>query len=362
MGHQGQELAVGNDGTVYSYGGNGETVIAIKNGKSRTVTGRGTKIIKVGIRPGPAKQFRFRSPKHISGLVVDRKGDLIISADPGIIVRVHRGKLSLVASDPKAKQARNRRDPTGYVLGVSPTPDGGFIYVDNNNQRWKEPYRIRKVSLKGKLTTLSADSYGFSADGLPLRKTRIYLSNGAHSTKDGIYFIDFPSVKFVPWSGKSIPWDQATSVQRPMPVSGPRVQTLQDVLKLAENWSPARTALEESHQFPPEFDASLLDFYKKLLAQKLNSADRAMIAPFVAPNSFYASQLRLGVKPGPFRADKVDPTGARVLRFLTAQISPVTLRNADPKLTLADQSVREKLQVFDSTGKASRDAFYRYHS
>ena len=146
---------------------------------------------------GAATEAKLSNPIGVSPtpdggfLIADRANQRIRRVAPG-------GTITTVAGTGTAGFNGDSIDATAAQLSgptaVSPTPDGGFLIADTANQR------IRRVAPDGTITTVAGSTAGFSGDGGPATAAQLSFPIGVAATPDGGFLIaDFSNdrIRFV---------------------------------------------------------------------------------------------------------------------------------------------------------------------
>jgi NHL repeat-containing protein len=175
-------VAVQPDGSVLIADSNNFRIRKVSpTGTITTVAGNGTEGFAGD--GGPATAAKLDLPVAVAAtrdggfLIADAVNNRIrkVSAS-GIITTVAGNGAEGFSGDGGPATAARLWSPNG----VSVTSDGGFLIVDDNNNR------VRRVSPTGTITTVAGNGIaGFSGDGGPARGASLSLGGGAVETPDG---------------------------------------------------------------------------------------------------------------------------------------------------------------------------------
>ncbi len=155
----------------------------VLNGQITTVAGTGT--------PGFSGDGGAATSAQISGpaavATTPDGGFLFADQNNNRIRKVLNGQITTVAGNGTGGFSGDGGPATAaqlnYPYDVASTPDGGFLIADHNNQR------IRKV-LDGQITTVAGTgTSGFSGDGAAATSARISFPTSIASTPDGGFLI-----------------------------------------------------------------------------------------------------------------------------------------------------------------------------
>jgi DNA-binding beta-propeller fold protein YncE len=135
---------------------------------------------------GPAAAATF-SPRSIA--LTPDGGYLLVDDFNNQIRKVSAGgTITTVAGSSHGGYGGDGGPATSAMLfspgNAAPTPDGGFLIADTNN------HRVRKVSAGGTITTVAGNgTRGFSGDGGPATRARLYEPEAVAAAGDGGFLI-----------------------------------------------------------------------------------------------------------------------------------------------------------------------------